>query len=48
MEQEQLCNEVETVRLFTYFADSVSVGGGCETAVTTSHFQSHLVNVVSY
>ena len=35
MEQEEkLCDEVETVREFTYVGDMVSAGGGCETAVT--------------
>ena len=35
MEQgEKLCEEVETVREFTYLGGRVSVGGGCETAVT--------------
>ena len=35
MEQEEkLCDEVETVREFTYFGDRVSVGGGCEVVVT--------------
>ena len=35
MEQEvKLCDEVESVREFTYFGDRVSVGGGCEAAVT--------------
>ena len=35
MEQEEkLCDEVETVREFTYLDDRVSAGGGCETAVT--------------
>ena len=30
MEQEEkLCDEVETVREFTYVGDRVSVGGGC-------------------
>ena len=29
-----LCDEVETVREFTYLGDSVSVGGECEAAVT--------------
>ena len=29
-----LCDEVETVREFTYRCDRVSAGGGCETAVT--------------
>ena len=33
MEQE-LCDKVETVSEFTYLGDRVSVGGGCETAVT--------------
>ena len=35
MEQEvKLCDEVETVKEFTCFGDSVSAGGGCEAAVT--------------
>ena len=35
MEQEKkLCDEVETVREFTYLGDRVSAGGGCEAAVT--------------
>ena len=35
MEQEEkLCDEVETVREFTYLGDRVSAGGGCEVAVT--------------
>ena len=35
MEQEEkLCDEVETVRDFTYLGDRVSAGGGCEAAVT--------------
>ena len=35
MEQEErLCDEVETVREFTYLGDRVSAGGGCEAAVT--------------
>ena len=35
MEQEEtLCDEVETVREFTYLSDMVSAGGGCEAAVT--------------
>ena len=35
MEQEdKLCDEVETVREFTYRGDWVSDGGGCEAAVT--------------
>ena len=30
MEQEEtLCDEVETVREFTYLGDSVNTGGGC-------------------
>ena len=34
MEQEEkLCDEVETVREFTYLCDRVSAGGGCEAAV---------------
>ena len=28
------CDEVETVREFTYLGDRVSAGGGCESAVT--------------
>ena len=31
---KQLCDEVETVREFTYLDDRVSVDGGCEVAVT--------------
>ena len=35
MEQEEtLCDEVETVRKFTYLGDRVFAGGGCEAAVT--------------
>ena len=35
MDQEGvLCNEVKTVRDFTYLGDSVSAGGECETAFT--------------
>ena len=35
MEQEEkLCDEVETVREFAYLGERVSVGGGCEAAVT--------------
>ena len=30
----KLCDEVETVREFTYLGDSLSAGGGCEAAVT--------------
>ena len=34
MEQdEKLCDEVETVRQFTWFGDRLSAGGGCEAAV---------------
>ena len=36
MEQEEkLCDEVETVREFTYLGDRVSAGGGCEAAVSS-------------
>ena len=35
MEQdERLCDEVETVRKFTYLSDMVSAGGDCDAAVT--------------
>ena len=35
MEQkDKLCDEVKTVRVFTYLGDRVSTGGGCEAAVT--------------
>ena len=35
MEQEEkLCDEVVTVREFTFIGDSVSAGGGFEAAVT--------------
>ena len=33
-QDEKLCNEVETVREFTYLGDRVSAGGGCEVVVT--------------
>ena len=33
-QEEKLCDEVETVREFTYLGDKVSAGGGCEAAVT--------------
>ena len=33
-QEEKLCDEVETVRDFTYLGDMVSVCGGCEAAVT--------------
>ena len=33
-QEEKLCDEVETVSEFTYLGDSVSVGGGCDAAVT--------------
>ena len=32
--EENLCDEVETVRLFLYLGDRVSIGGGCEAVVT--------------
>ena len=32
--KRKLCDEVETVREFTYLGDSVSEDGGCEAAVT--------------
>ena len=31
---EKLCDEVETVREFTYLGDRMSAGGGCEAVVT--------------
>ena len=33
-QEEKLCDEVETVREFSYLGDRVSAGGGCEAAVT--------------
>ena len=33
-QEDKLCDEVETVREFTYHGDRVSAGGGCEVAVT--------------
>ena len=33
-QEEKLCDEVETVREFTYLGDRVSAGEGCEAAVT--------------
>ena len=32
--EENLCNEVETVREFSYLGDRLSTGGGCEAALT--------------
>ena len=34
-QEEKLCDEVETVREFTYLGDRVSAGGGCEAVVAT-------------
>ena len=37
MEQEEkLCDEVVTVRVFTYLCDKVSTGGGYEATLTAS------------
>ena len=33
-QEEMLCDEVETVREFAYLGERVSVGGGCEAALT--------------
>ena len=33
-QEEQLCNDMETVRELTYLSDRVSAGGGCEATVT--------------
>ena len=33
-QNDKLCDEVETVREFTYLGDRVSSGGGCVVAVT--------------
>ena len=33
-QEEKLCDEVETVKEFTYLGDRVSAGGGCEADVT--------------
>ena len=35
MDEDELFDEVETVREFTYPVDMVSACGGCEAAVTT-------------
>ena len=32
-QEEKLCDDVETVRKFTYLCDWVNAGGGCEAAV---------------
>ena len=32
--EEKLCDEVETLRQFSYLGDRVNAGGGCETAVS--------------
>ena len=29
-QEEKLCDDVETVRQFTYLGDRMSAGGGCE------------------
>ena len=34
-QEEKLCDEVETLREFTYLGDRVNAGGGCESAVTS-------------
>ena len=34
VQEEMLCDDVKTVREFTYLGDRVSAGGGCEAAVT--------------
>ena len=34
-QEEKICDEVKTVREFTFLGDRVSTGGGCEAAVTT-------------
>ena len=36
VKHEELCNEVETVREFTYLGDRVSAGGDCELSVTVN------------
>ena len=33
-QEEKECDDVETVREFTYLGDRMSAGGGCEAAVT--------------
>ena len=33
-QEEKLCDEVKTVMKFTYLGERVSIGGGCEAAVT--------------
>ena len=35
-QKEKLCDEVETVKEFTYLVDRVSASGGCEAAVTAT------------
>ena len=34
VQEEKLCDEVETVQELTYLGDRMSAGGGCEAAVT--------------
>ena len=34
VQEEKLCNEVETVTKFTYLGSRASIEGGCEIAVT--------------
>ena len=33
-QEEKICNEDETVKLFTYLGGNVNAGGGCEVAMT--------------
>ena len=33
-QEEKLCDEVVTIREFTYHGDRVSTGGGCEATVS--------------
>ena len=34
--EEKLCDEVETVREFTYHGDRMNADGGCDAAVTAT------------
>ena len=33
-QEEKLCDEVKTIREFTYLGNNVNAGGGCEAVVT--------------
>ena len=46
MQDEKLCDEMETVRKFTYLGDRVSASGGCEEAAVTVRTRSASVKLM--